>query len=82
MLNPSSCAVTILDDVLVTARVLANLAGLQLTGALNQKRPVLVRGDRNVNYGKIMEAMVILQQAGAESVGLVTRSAPLAGRAG
>jgi biopolymer transport protein TolR len=34
--------------------------------------PVLVWGDTNVPYGKIVELMSLLQQAGAESVGLVT----------
>jgi biopolymer transport protein TolR len=32
-----------------------------------------VRGDKNANYGKIVEAMVVLQQAGAKSVGLITQ---------
>jgi len=66
----------------VTARVLAHLAGEQLQGEENQKRPVLVRGDRSVSYGRIVEAMVILQQAGAESVGLVTQAVPAAEHAG
>jgi biopolymer transport protein TolR len=35
-------------------------------------RPVLVRGDEQVNYGKVVTAMVVLQAAGAKSVGLVT----------
>ncbi len=34
--------------------------------------PVLVRGDRNVDYGTVVRAMVLLQQAGAPNVGLVT----------
>ncbi len=36
------------------------------------KTPVLVRGDKNVDYGTIVSAMVLLQQAGASGVGLVT----------
>ncbi|WJW74958.1 protein TolR [Thiohalobacter sp. IOR34] len=36
------------------------------------KTPVLVRGDQAVNYGAVVRAMVLLQQAGAPSVGLVT----------
>lgn len=40
------------------------------------QRPVLVRGDKNANYGKVVEAMVLLQQAGAKSVGLITQPAP------
>ncbi len=38
-------------------------------------RPVLVRGDDKVNYGKVVTAMVLLQHAGAPSVGLVTDAA-------
>ena len=33
---------------------------------------VLLRGDESVNYGKIMAAMVLLQQAGVPSVGFLT----------
>jgi biopolymer transport protein TolR len=36
--------------------------------------PVLVRGDRTVPYGDIVTAMILLQQAGAPSVGLVTEA--------
>lgn len=36
------------------------------------QRPVLVRGDKNANYGKVVAAMVLLQAAGAKSVGLIT----------
>jgi len=34
--------------------------------------PVYVRGDRNVNYGKVMEVMSALRSAGAPGVGLIT----------
>lgn len=59
----------------VTARVLSNLASQQLS-SVGEQRPVLVRGDKNTNYGKIVEAMVLLQQAGAKSVGLITQPSP------
>ncbi|MFP5344259.1 MAG: protein TolR [Gammaproteobacteria bacterium] len=36
--------------------------------------PVLVRGDKNVNYGRVVRAMTLLQSAGAPNVGLVTES--------
>lgn len=36
------------------------------------ERKVLVKADTQVNYGEVMAAMVLLQQAGAGSVGLVT----------
>ncbi|MFN2309762.1 MAG: protein TolR [Gammaproteobacteria bacterium] len=43
--------------------------------------PILVRGDRDVDYGTVVRAMVLLQQAGAPGVGLVTEdTAPAAGR--
>jgi biopolymer transport protein TolR len=38
------------------------------------KRSVLVKGDNKVAYGTVVGAMVILQQAGAPSVGLLTRT--------
>jgi len=34
--------------------------------------PVLVKGDRQVDYGRVVQAMVLLQAAGAPSVGLIT----------
>jgi biopolymer transport protein TolR len=36
--------------------------------------PVLVRGDENVSYGKVVVAMTLIQQAGAPNVGLLTES--------
>lgn len=59
----------------ITARALSNLVQSELAGAKpdQESRPVLVRGDKNVNYGKVMEAMVLLQQAGALKVGLITQ---------
>ena len=43
--------------------------------------PVMVRGDRNVEYGSVIEAMVLLKTAGAPSVGLITE-APQQGAGG
>jgi biopolymer transport protein TolR len=37
------------------------------------KRQILVKGDEKVDYGQVVGAMVMLQQAGAPSVGLVTK---------
>jgi biopolymer transport protein TolR len=34
--------------------------------------PILVRGDKNVDYGSITSAMVLLQTAGVEKMGLMT----------
>lgn len=62
----------------ITARTLSYLVSNQLNAqkGSDEQRPVLVRGDKNVNYGKVMEAMALLQQAGAKSVGLITQPPP------
>jgi biopolymer transport protein TolR len=39
--------------------------------------PVLVKGDREVPYGKVVEAMVMLQDAGAAKLGFVTDPLPV-----
>lgn len=57
----------------ITPRVLSHLAETQLNPNSGTQRPVLVRGDKNVNYGKVIEAMALLQAAGAKSVGLITQ---------
>jgi biopolymer transport protein TolR len=38
----------------------------------NPQLPVMVRADKNVDYGTVVRAMVLLQQAGAAKVGLLT----------
>jgi len=38
----------------------------------NPNAPVLVKGDRDVVYAQVVRLMVLLQQAGAGSVGLLT----------
>jgi biopolymer transport protein TolR len=40
--------------------------------SLKPKVAVLVRGDRHVDYGRVVDVMVLLQQAGIEKVGLMT----------
>ena len=37
-------------------------------------RPVLVNGDRAVNFGRVVQAMALLQQAGAHELGIQTES--------
>ncbi len=49
-------------------------AALQAAEQKNQKRDVYVKGDQRVNYGLIVQAMVLLQKAGAPSVGLMTEN--------
>jgi len=53
------------DDATVVQRVAAVLRRQPAT-------PVYVRGDSSVDYGRVVFAMTLLQQAGAPSVGLMT----------
>ena len=57
------------DDSTLVARVAAVLRNRPDT-------PVVVKGDREVAYQEVTRAMVLLQQAGAPSVGLVTQPPP------
>ena len=54
-----------LDEATIMARVAAVLRHRQGT-------PILVKGDKGVPYGKVMDGMVLLQAAGAPSIGLIT----------
>jgi biopolymer transport protein TolR len=58
-----------LDVQTVAARAAAALRS-------NPGRQVLVKADTAIAYGRVVEAMVILQQAGARQVGLVTDALP------
>ena len=49
-------------------------AELTLAREAHQNIPVLVKGDQGVAYGKVVSAMGLLKQAGAEKVGLLTDS--------
>jgi biopolymer transport protein TolR len=42
----------------------------------NPQVPVLIGGDERVDYGRIYAAMVLLQQAGAPKVGLMSQPTP------
>jgi biopolymer transport protein TolR len=44
------------------------------------ERPVLVKADTAVAYGRVVEGMVLLQKAGAKKVGFVTEPVADAGR--
>ncbi len=48
-------------------------AALQLAQQNHQQRDVYVKGDANVDYGKVVQVMVLLQRAGADNVGLMTQ---------
>lgn len=49
-------------------------AELELAHQTGQSLNVLVKGDQGVPYGKVVAAMGLLKQAGAEQVGLLTDS--------
>ena len=53
-------------------------AELELARQAGQALNVLVKGDQGVPYGKVVDAMSLLKQAGAEQVGLLTDSSDLA----
>jgi len=42
--------------------------------AVNPSLSVLIRGDKNVEYGVVVELMSVLQAAGAQGVGLITEN--------
>lgn len=44
--------------------------------ASRQQNEAYVRGDRTIHYGRVVQAMVILQDAGVEKVGLITDPLP------
>lgn len=48
-------------------------ARLMIAKEKHETKPVYVKGDRNVDYGKVVQAMVLLQKAGAADVGLITQ---------
>lgn len=64
-LNTSSTPDNALDDEVLVEQV-------KQARAKDKKRPVMVRGDKNVIYQHVISALVLLQQANIESVGLVT----------
>ncbi|HYA37589.1 MAG TPA: protein TolR [Candidatus Methylomirabilis sp.] len=59
-----------LDDRRISAEDLRKKAAVILR--LRPETPVLIRGDRQVDYGQVVKAMTLLQAAGASSVGLLT----------
>lgn len=48
-------------------------AYMQLAKQKHEVRHVYVKGDQNVDYGKVVGAMALLQKAGANEVGLITQ---------
>ena len=58
-----------IDEATVTTRAAAVLRR-------DPETPVLVRADQSIAYRRVVEAMVLLQQAGAKKVGFLTDPAP------
>lgn len=71
-LNISSAPADPIEPQAMMVRVAAEL---ELAKQAGQKLNVLVKGDQGVPYGKVVQAMGLLKQAGAEQVGLLTDSA-------
>jgi biopolymer transport protein TolR len=63
-----------LDDRPIDEKALRRKVGAIL--AARPRTPVLIRGDRRVPYGTVVQAMVLLQNSGAPSVGLITEPPP------
>jgi biopolymer transport protein TolR len=70
-LNLGANPLQALDDATALARATAALRR-------TPRRVVLVKGDRAVDYGRIVAAMVMLQQAGASKLGFLTEPPPAA----
>lgn len=70
-LNISADPAAPLESKALIVRVAAEL---NLAKENHEKINVLVKGDQGVAYGKVVEAMGLLKQAGAEQVGLLTDS--------
>lgn len=56
-------------------------AELELAKESKEQLPVLVKGDQNVEYGKVVVAMGLLKEAGASQVGLLTENPVKEGKA-
>ena len=48
-------------------------AEMQISNPQHQTRQVFIKGDKVVDYGKVVQAMVLLQQSGVSQVGLMTQ---------
>lgn len=70
-LNISSTPAEPIESQAIVIRVAAEL---ELAKQSGEKLNVLVKGDQGVAYGKVVQAMALLKQAGAEQVGLLTDS--------
>lgn len=51
------------------------IAQLAVAKQRHQQRPVYVKGDVAAHYGEVVQAMLLLQAAGIQQVGLITQTA-------
>lgn len=58
------------QDRPVSPEVLVNRIGALVK--YRPELPVLVKGDSGVNYGRVVQAMALLQGAGVKGIGLIT----------
>ena len=58
------------QDQPVSPDVLVNRVGALIK--YRPELPVLVKGDTGVNYGRVVQAMALLQGAGVKGIGLIT----------
>jgi biopolymer transport protein TolR len=70
-LNLSKNPMAIISDGDIARIVADELRHSQ--GRDSHPRQVLIKGDRAINYGKIVQAMILLQNAGATNIGLITK---------
>ena len=62
-------------DLVITDLRMPGIDGMQVLEqikARSPETPVLVKADQAVAYGRVVNAMVLLQQGGAEKVGFIT----------
>lgn len=58
------------QDQPISAETLVNRVGALVK--YRPELPVLVKGDTSVNYGRVVQAMALLQGAGVQGIGLIT----------
>ncbi len=70
-LNITDKPMSHLSESQLLTRVAAELV---IAKQAHQPQPIYVKADQAVNYGKVVKLMAVLQQAGAEHIGLITQS--------
>jgi biopolymer transport protein TolR len=61
------------SQIINAESLLVKVQGLLANDSPTNKRQILIKGDKRVEYEKVVSAMVLLQRAGADSVGLMTQ---------